>query len=145
MRPQFLRLHHRIDGADGAEESEQFGVELLLHVVVVEGGEAAGIHLAGIVDEDVDTAEFFLGGRHHFRDVGFSCHVGNDGVHLATGALGQFAAGLVEFHFVAAGDQHAHALFQKLARRFKTDSATAASDNRAAALDPKIHSLPPSP
>ena len=52
-----LRLHHRIDQPDRAHEAEQLGLELVLQLVVVEHREAAGIHRAGIVDENVDAAE----------------------------------------------------------------------------------------
>jgi len=64
-------------------------------------------------------------------------------MHLAAGALGEVVARLYELRFVAAGDQHAYAFFEQLARRLVSDAARSAGDDSAAALDSQIHSSPP--
>jgi len=112
-------------------------------LVVFERGEAAGIHLARVVHQDVDAAELLLGGLDHPGDVGFFRHVGGYGVHFAAGALGQIFPRLHQFLFVAAGDQDAHTFFEKLARGFEADAARAAGDDRAAAFDAQIHPCSP--
>src|SRR4029079_9798708 len=124
-------------------EPKQFCFELCLHCVVVEGDEPAGIHLTGVVDEDVYAAELFFRDIDHFSNVGFFGHVGDDGMNLAAGSLGQFISSLFEPFLVASRDHPPHACIQKLTRGLKSAAAAAARDDRAAALDSQIHPYSP--
>jgi len=52
-------------------------------------------------------------------------------------------ARFVELFRIAAGDQHAHAFLEKLARGLVADAARAAGDDGAATVDSQIHAFPP--
>src|SRR6185312_9653662 len=122
---------------------KQLCFELCLHCIVVNGSEPPGIHLTGVVDEDVHAAELFLCGIDHFRNVGLLGHVSDDGMNLTAGSLGQLISSLFEPFLIASRDQHSHAFFQKLTRSLKSNAAAAAGDNRAAAFDSQIHPYSP--
>ena len=134
-----LRLHHRIDQTDGAHETEQLRLELVLHFIVVEDREAAGIHRAGIVDENIDAAELSSRGFDQAPDIVLFCHVGLDRVHFTAGLVRKLVTRLVDLFGGAAGYHHAGPFLKKQPCGLVTDPAAAAGDNRAATLDPQIH------
>src|SRR5262249_5995423 len=122
-----------------ATEPEALGPGLVLQLVVVEPRETAGIHGAGVVDEDVDAAELLLRGFDQPLDVGLLRHVGLHGVDLAAGLLRQLVTRRVDLLGRAPGDHDAHAFLEEHARGFVADAAAAARHDCAAALDAEIH------
>ena len=76
----------------------------------------------GVVDQDVEIAEFFQNLAHGALDVGFLGYVGLDGMRA------QLFGGLVELGFIAPGDGHARAAIDQALGDAVSDARTSAGD-----------------
>ena len=134
-----LRLHERIDEPDRPHEAEQLGVELMFQGVVFQRREAARIHRAGVVHQNIDAAEPRLRGVDEARNVGLLRHVGLNRVNFAGGRVGERVARHIELCLAAATDHDPHALLKKQARGFISDAAAAAGHDGATIPDAEVH------
>ncbi len=83
---------------------------------------------AGIVDQDVDAAEFAHGARDHVSDGRLVGDIARDGYRLDA-ALLQFSDRRDRLRFIASDDGDSGAGFRQPARHAKADAAIAAGDD----------------
>ena len=83
---------------------------------------------AGVVDEDIDPAEFAYRPLDHRGDGGFVGDVGNHRDRLGA-ALLKLGDRLVRLRFIAPDDGDRGACFRKPARHAEADAAIAAGDD----------------
>ena len=89
---------------------------------------------AGIVDENVDAAEFAPDALDHGRHRSLVGDVGDDGDRLDA-VLPKLGHGIVRLRLIARDDRNRGAGLGKPARHAKTDPAIAAGDDRDLAAE----------
>jgi hypothetical protein len=131
-----------MDKADGPHEAEQLGLKLKFQGVIRQCGEAARIHGAGIVHQNLDAAKHRLGGIDQPHDFNFLRQISPNRVNFAAGRVGERVARHIKFCVTAAADHHPHSFFEKKARGFVSDAAAAAGHDGATLPDAEVHSAP---
>ena len=113
----------------------------VLHLVVVESREAAGIHRARHCSPECRRRRASASRSRPFSRcrLPWSCRQQRRALRRRC-CLAKSSRALSSFCCIASGDEHARAFFQKLPRGLVADAAAAAGDDRAAALDSQIHS-----